>query len=100
MAGVLRAGGFVAEAVAPVHDAVELALAAVAVRQALAPEDDGGRLPDSLLCGAMLVRAFIDAADVDLVRQLRAAAGTEAPDPHAVLEQSGALLRRLAGAVR
>jgi len=96
MTGVLCAGGFVAEAAAPAHDAVDLALAAVAVRHALAPEGDGGPLPESLLCGPMLVRAFVDGADVDLVRRLRACAGAEAPDPRALLEQSGALLRRRA----
>ena len=98
MTGVLCAGGFVAEAAAPARDAVELALAAVAVRHALTPDGDGGPLPESLLCGPMLVRSFVDGADVDLVRRLRA--GTEAPDPHALVDQSGALLRRLADAVR
>lgn len=98
MTGVLCAGGFVAEAAVPARDAVELALAAVAVRHALAPDGDGGPLPESLLCGPMLVRSFVDGADVDLVRRLRA--GTEAPDPHALVDQSGALLRRLADAVR
>jgi hypothetical protein len=97
MSGVLRAAGFVAEAAAPAHDAVELALAAVAVRHALTPEGDGGPVPESLLCGPMLVRSFVDGSDVDLVRRLRG--GVEAPDPH-TLEQSGALLRRLADAVR
>jgi len=46
----------------------------------------------------MLVRSFVGQADVDLIRRLRA--GAEAPDPHALVEQSGALLRRLADAVR
>jgi hypothetical protein len=98
MSGVLCAGGFVAEAAAPAREAVELALAAVAVGHALVPDDDGGPLPESLLCGPMLVRSFVDGGDVDLVRRLRADA--EAPDPHALVEQSGALLRRLADAVR
>ncbi len=98
MSGVLCAGGFVAEAAAPARDAVELALAAVAIRHALVPDGDGGPLPESLLCGPMLVRAFVDGADVDLVRRLRA--GAEAPDPDALVEQSGTLLRRLADAVR
>jgi len=98
MSGVLCAGGFVAEASAPAHDAVELALAAVAVRHALAADTDGVPLPESLLCGPMLVRSFVGQADVDLIRRLRA--GAEAPDPHALVEQSGALLRRLADAVR
>jgi hypothetical protein len=98
MSGVLSAGGFVAEAAAPAHDAVELALAAVAVRHGLAPEDDGAPLPESLPCGPMLVRSFVDGSDLDLVRRLRA--GAEAPDPHALVEQGGALLRRLADAVR
>ena len=97
MSGVLCAGGFAAEAAAPARDAVELALAAVAVRHALAPDGDGGPVPESLLCGPMLVRSFVDGADVDLVRRLRA--GIEAPDPDALVEQSGALLRRLADAV-
>ena len=47
----------------------------------------------------MLVRAFVDGADVDLVRRLRAGTGAEAADTHALLDQSGALLRRLADAV-
>jgi hypothetical protein len=98
MSGVLCAGGFVAEAASPARDAVELALAAVAIRHALLPDGDGGPLPESLLCGPMLVRAFVDGADVDLVRRLRA--GAEAPDPDALVEQSGTLLRRLADAVR
>jgi hypothetical protein len=98
MSGVLSAGGFVAEAAVPAHDAVELALAAVAVRHALAPEGDGVPLPESLLCGPMLVRSFVGQADVDLVRRLRA--GAEPPDPHALVEQSGALVGRLADAVR
>jgi hypothetical protein len=38
------------------------------------------------------------ATDVDLIRRLRA--GAEAPDPHALVEQSSALLRRLADAIR
>ena len=50
------------------------------------------------VCGPMLVRSFVDGGDVDLVRRLRA--GAEAPDPDALVEQSGALLRRLADAVR
>jgi hypothetical protein len=45
----------------------------------------------------MLVRSFVDGAAVDLVRRLRA--GIEAPDPDALVAQSGALLRRLADAV-
>jgi hypothetical protein len=98
MSGVLCAGGFVAEAAAPAHDAVELGLAAVAIRHALAPDGDGAPLPESLLCGSMLVRCFVDDADVNLIRRLRA--GAEPPDPHALVEQSGALLRRLADAVR
>ena len=98
MSGVLCAGGFAAEAAAPALDAVELALAAVAVRHALAPDGDGAPLPESLLCGPMLVRSFVDQADVDLVRRLRA--GADAPDPHALVDQSSALLRRLADAVR
>jgi len=98
MSGVLCAGGFVAEAAIPAHDAVELALAAVALRHALVPEDDGGPLPESLLCGPMRVRSIVDGSDVDLIRRLRA--GVEAPDPHALFEQSGVLLRRLADAVR
>ena len=98
MSGVLCAGGFVAEAAAPAHDAVELALAAVAVRHALAADADGAPLPESLLCGPMLLRSFVGQADVDLIRRLRA--GAEAPDPHALVEQSSALLRRLADAVR
>ena len=100
MSGVLCASGFLAEAAAPAHDAVELALAALAVRHGLAPEGDGGPLPESLLCGPLLARAFVDGSDVDLVRRLRAGAGAEAPDQHALVEQSGALLRRLADAVR
>jgi len=44
------------------------------------------------------VRSFVDQADVDLVRRLRA--GADAPDPHALVDQSSALLRRLADAVR
>lgn len=98
MSAVLCAGGFVAEAAAPAHDAVELALAAVAIRHTLVPDGDGGPLPESLLCGPMLVRSFVDEADVDLVRRLRA--GADAPDPDTLLEQSSALLRRLADAVR
>ena len=98
MSGVLCAGGFVAEAAAPARDAVELALAAVAIRHALVPDGDGGPLPESLLCGPMLVRSFVDEADLDLVRRLRA--GAEAPGPDALVEQSGGLLRRLADAVR
>ena len=98
MSGVLCAGGFVAEAAAPAHDAVELALAAVAVRHALAADGDGAPLPESVLCGPMLVRSFVGQADVDLIRRLRA--GAEAPDPHALVEQSSTLLRRLADAVR
>ncbi|HMC32939.1 MAG TPA: C-terminal helicase domain-containing protein, partial [Myxococcales bacterium] len=97
MSGVLCAGGFAAEAAAPALDAVELALAAVAVRHALAPDGDGAPLPESLLCGPMLVRSFVDQADVDLVRRLRA--GADAPDPHALVDQSSALLRRLADVV-
>jgi hypothetical protein len=100
MTGVLRASGFVAEAAAPARDAVELALAAVAVRHALAPEGDGGPLPESLLCGPMLMRSFVDGADLDLVRRLRAGADAEATDPHVLLDQSVALLRRLADAIR
>jgi len=46
----------------------------------------------------MLVRSFVGQADVDLIRRLRA--GAEAPDPHALVEQSSTLLRRLADAVR
>ncbi len=98
MSGVLCAGGFVTEAAAPARDAVELALIAVAVRHALVPDGDGGPLPESLLCGPMVVRCFVDGADVDLVRRLRA--GADAPDPGALVAQSGALLRRLADAVR
>ena len=97
MSGVLCAGGFGAEAAAPARDAVELALAAVAIRHVLLPDGDSGPVPESLLCGPMLVRSFVDGADVDLVRRLRA--GIEAPDPAALVEQSGALLRRLADAV-
>jgi len=99
MSGVLCAGGFVAEAAAPARDAVELVLAAVAIRHALVPDGDAGPLPESLLCGPMLVRSFVDGADVDLIRRLRA--GAEAPDPDALVEQSRALLLgRLAAAVR
>jgi hypothetical protein len=98
MSGVLCAGGFVAEAAAPARDAVEIALAALAIRHSLVPESDGGPLPESLICGPMLVRSFVDGSDVDLIRRLRA--GAEAPDPDALVEQSGALLRRLADAVR
>src|SRR5439155_970016 len=53
MSGVLSAGGFVAEATGPAHDAVELALAAVAVRHALAADADGAPVPESLLFGPM-----------------------------------------------
>jgi len=98
MSGVLSAGGFVAEATGPAHDAVELALAAVAVRHALAADADGAPVPESLLFGPMLVRSFVGQADVDLIRRLRA--GGEAPDPHALVEQTSALLRRLADAGR
>lgn len=98
MSGVLCAGGFIAEAAAPAGDAVELALAAVAIRHALVPDGAGRPLPESLLCGPMLVRSFLDGADVDLVRRLRA--GAVPPDPGALVEESGALLRRLAEAVR
>jgi len=97
MSGVLCAGGFAAEAAAPARDAVELALAAVAIRHGLVPDGDGGPVPESLLCGPMLVRSFVDGAAVDLVRRLRA--GVEAPDTDALVAQSGALLRRLADAV-
>jgi len=72
----------------------------VAIRHALVPDGDGGPLPESLLCGPMLVRSFVDEADVDLVRRLRAGAGAEVPGPDALVEQSGGLLRRLADAVR
>jgi hypothetical protein len=98
MSSVLCAGGFGTEAAAPARDAVELALTAVAIRHALVPDGDGGPLAESLLCGPMLVRSFVDEADVDLVRRLRAGAG--APNPDTLVEQSGALLRRLADAVR
>ena len=98
MSGVLCAAGFVAEAAAPAHDAVELALAAVAVRHSLAAEGDGVPLAESLLSGPMLVRSFVDGSDVDLIHRLRA--GAAAPHPPSLVEQSGALLRRLADAVR
>ena len=98
MSGVLCAGGFVAEAAAPAHEAVELALAAVAVRHALAPEGEGGPLAESMLCGPMLQRSFVAGSDVELIRRLRA--GVEAADPYPLFEQSTALLRRLADAAR
>ncbi len=98
MAGVLCTGGFVVEAAAPAREAVELALVAVAVRHRLVPDGDTGSVTETLLCGPMLVRAFVDGRDVDLVRRLRA--GAEPPDPHALLDHSGALLRRLTESVR
>ncbi len=82
MSGVPCAGGFVAEAAAPARDAVELALSAVAVRHALVPDRGGAPVPESLLCGPMVARSFIDGGDVDLVRRLRA--GADAPDPGAL----------------
>ncbi len=101
MTSVLYDGGFAAEAVAPAHEAVEIALSAVAVRHGLMPDADAGPLPEGLLCGAMLVRSFIDGADVSLVRRLRAGAGGAEPtDSRSLLDQSGVLLRRLADAAR
>ena len=99
MAGVLRAGGFPAEAVAPAREAVDLALAAVAIRHALAPEDDFGAVPETLLGGEMLVRSFVAPPDLDLVRRLRAGAGPEASQTEAMLDESRALLPRLADAI-
>jgi hypothetical protein len=100
MAGVLRAGGFAAEAVAPAREAVDLALAAVAIRHALAPEDDCGAVPETLLGGELLVRSFVGRPDVDLVRRLRAGGDSEVTDADAMLDQSRALLHRLADAIR
>ena len=72
-------------------------MAAVAVRHSLAAEGDEVPLPESLVCGPMLVRSPVDGSDVDLIRRLRA--GFAAPHPPSLFEQAGALLRRLADAV-
>ena len=95
MAGVLRAGGFAAEAAAPAHEAVELALSALAVRHALAPLDDGAPVADGLLCGEMLVRSFVDGRDVELVRRLRTGPAAESADSDALLDPIPGFVGRL-----
>jgi hypothetical protein len=98
MAEVLRAGGFAAEAIAPAHDAVEIAMRAAAIANALLAEDEEAPVTESLLRGDLLARAYIADEDVHLVACLRrnGAAATPAGEADALLDDSSALVRRLA----
>jgi hypothetical protein len=94
----LRTGGFAIEAAAPAREAVELALSATAIAYALVREEDDATLPAGLLSGEMLARSFVSAADLELVRDLRAntdeSAHARVPPP---IDSSAELVRRLAG---
>jgi stage V sporulation protein SpoVS len=98
MAGVLRSGGFAVEALGPAHEAVEIGIRATAIAHALLAEDDQSAVPESLLRGDLLARAFVRDEDVDLVTRLRASDvnTTDPREVEALMEKDGALVRRLA----
>jgi len=98
MAGVLRGGGFAVEALAPAREAVEIGVRATAIFHALLAEDDQGAVPESLLRGDLLARAFIHDEDVNLVVRSRGngVAAMEPRDMEALIDSSSALVGRLA----
>lgn len=98
MAEVLRSGGFAVEALAPAHEAVEICIRATAIAHGLLAEDDQSAVPESLLRGDLLARAFVRDADVNLVARLRANGvnTTDTREAEAFIEQDAALVRHLA----
>ena len=98
MAGVLRIGGFAVEALAPVREAVEIGIRATAIAHALLAEDEQSAVPESLLRGDLLARAFVRDEDVNLVARQRANGvnTTDTREVEGFIEEGGALVRRLA----
>ncbi len=98
MAGVLRSGGFAVEALGPAREAVEIGIRATAIARALLAENEQSVVPESLLRGDLLARAFVNDGDVNLVVRLRAngVAATDTREAEALIDGSGVLVSRLA----